>query len=87
MITFFVTVFLSQTYDGRSSPASRDLEIHDHDLSVEGVVEEEHHVVVSYCVVLPMVVHWLVQFYSSEGEDEDAPDNSQEENRTVREVL
>ena len=56
-------------------------------MAVGGNVEDERRVVVSYNVVLPMVVHWLVQFYSSEGEDEDAPDNSQEENRTVREVL
>ena len=59
----------------------------DPDLSVEGVAEEEHQVVVSYCVVLPMVVHWLIQFYSSESEDADDPDRSQEEVRTVREVL
>ena len=56
-------------------------------MSVEGVVEEERRVVVSYCVVLPMVVHWLIQFYSSESEDADDPDRSQEEVRTVREVL
>ena len=76
-----------QTDAGRIYPVSRETEVHDHDLAVGGNVEDERRVVVSYSVVLPMVVHWHVQFYSSEGEDEDAPDNSQEEERTVREVL
>ena len=52
-----------------------------------GDVEEEHRVVVSYCVVLTVVVQWLVQYHSAESEDEVAPDNSREEERTVCEVL
>ena len=87
MTNLFLKCFPFQLAAGRNYLDRRETEVHDRDLAVGGSAEDERRVVVSYYVVLPMVVHWLVQYYSSEGEDEDAPDNSLEENRTVREVL